>query len=99
MSRNLILNFTETVLLIQDLKYGTPYQNISEMPLVSNNLGINILNGSNPSMNGTRRSFHLYLGTELKLYRRIYLKGKATLRENIIEMKDILFPNILVQVS
>ena len=29
-----------------------------------------------------------------------YLKGKATLKENIIKMKDIiLFPNILVQVS
>ena len=27
------------------------------------------------------------------------LKGKATLKENIIKMKDILFPNILVQVS
>ena len=26
------------------------------------------------------------------------LKGKATLKENIIKMKDILFPNILVQV-
>ena len=29
----------------------------------------------------------------------IALKGKATLKENIIKMKDILFPNILVQVS
>ena len=29
----------------------------------------------------------------------ISLKGKATLKENIIKMKDILFPNILVQVS
>ena len=47
-SRNLILNFTETVLLFQDLKYGTPFQNISEMLLVSNNLGINILNGQQP---------------------------------------------------
>ena len=37
MSQNLILNFTETVLLIQDLKYGTPFQNISEIPLISNN--------------------------------------------------------------
>ena len=27
------------------------------------------------------------------------LKGNATLKENIIKMKDILFPNILVQVS
>ena len=28
-----------------------------------------------------------------------YLKGKATLKENNIKMKDILFPNILVLVS
>ena len=27
------------------------------------------------------------------------LKGKAILKENINKMKDILFPNILVQVS
>ena len=27
------------------------------------------------------------------------LKGKATLKETIIKMKDILFPNILVQIS
>ena len=27
------------------------------------------------------------------------LKGKATLEQNIIKMKDILFPNISVQVS
>ena len=27
------------------------------------------------------------------------LKGKATLKENIIRMKDIRFPNILVQIS
>ena len=31
--------------------------------------------------------------------RKTGLKGKATLKENIIKMKDILFPNILVQVS
>ena len=48
MSQNLMLNFTETGLL-QDLKYGTPFQNISELPLVSNNLGINILNGQQPN--------------------------------------------------
>ena len=29
----------------------------------------------------------------------VTLKGKATLKKNIIKMKDILFPNILVQVS
>ena len=29
----------------------------------------------------------------------IHLKGKAILKENIIKMKDILFRNILVQVS
>ena len=34
-----------------------------------------------------------------KRYKKLYLKGKATLKENIIKMKDILFPNILVQVS
>ena len=33
------------------------------------------------------------------LFKKRYLKGKATLNENIIKMKDILFPNILVQVS
>ena len=27
------------------------------------------------------------------------LKEKATLKENIIKMKDILFPNILVQIG
>ena len=28
----------------------------------------------------------------------LLLKGKASLKENIIKMKDLLFPNILVQV-
>ena len=32
-------------------------------------------------------------------YTGLNLRGKATLKENIIKMKDILFPNILVQVS
>ena len=29
----------------------------------------------------------------------IFVKGTATLKKNITKMKDILFPNILVQVS
>ena len=39
------LSSTETVLLIQDLKYGTPFQNISEIQHLSNNLERIILNG------------------------------------------------------
>ena len=34
-----------------------------------------------------------------KRFSRFILKGKATLKENNIKMKAILFPNILIQVS
>ena len=42
---------------------------------------------------------YAYAESWLLHYKTHFLKGKATLKENIIKMKDILFPNILVQVS
>ena len=49
------------------------------------------------------KQFPRYCGLKFDIFHKKFqaasLKGKATLKENIIKMKDILFPNILVHVS